>query len=105
MAHAPDVKERPDIREIEKPEVKRPRLFKVLLHNDNYTTMEFVVFVLQKVFNKPLDEAVRIMLSVHHYGLGICGLYPFEIAETKVNAVHQFAKDEGYPLRSSMEPE
>lgn len=105
MAQTPDVKERTDIREKEKPEVKRPRLFKVLLHNDDYTTMEFVVFVLQKVFHKPLDDAVRIMLSVHHYGLGVCGVYPCEVAETKVNRVHAYAQDEGYPLRSTMEPE
>ena len=105
MAQTPDVKERTDIREKEEQEVTRPRLFKVLLHNDNYTTMEFVVYVLQKVFHKSLEEAVRIMLNVHHHGLGVCGLYPCEIAETKVEAVHSFAQEEGYPLRSSMEPE
>lgn len=105
MAQTPRVKERTDVRELEKQEVVRPRLFKVLLHNDDYTTMEFVVYVLQRVFHKPLDEAVRIMLSVHHHGLGVCGIYPCEIAETKVEAVHAYAREEGYPLRSSMEPE
>jgi ATP-dependent Clp protease adaptor protein ClpS len=105
MANAPATKDRTVLRPEEKQAVQRPRLYRVLLHNDDYTTMEFVVFVLQKVFSKPLDEAVTIMLTIHRDGLGICGIYPCEIAETKVKSVHTYAREEGYPLRSSMEPE
>lgn len=105
MPQLPSTKDRTKPREQEKQEVTRPRLFRVLLHNDDYTTMEFVVYVLQKVFHKSLEEAVLIMLNVHQQGLGVCGIYPSEIAETKVGAVHSYAREEGYPLRCSMEPE
>ncbi len=84
-------------------ELTEPPLFKVLLHNDDYTTMEFVVRILKIVFNKNESEAMRIMLSVHENGSGICGIFPGEIAETKVNLVHTLARREGYPLKSSME--
>jgi ATP-dependent Clp protease adaptor protein ClpS len=84
-------------------DVKEPRQYRVLLHNDDYTTMEFVVLVLMDVFNKNEAEAVRIMLSVHKQGLGVCGVYPEEMAETKVAQVHAMARRAGYPLRSSME--
>jgi ATP-dependent Clp protease adaptor protein ClpS len=84
---------------------KPPQLFKVVLHNDDYTTMEFVVRVLETVFNKPTAEAFRIMLQVHTQGRGICGAYTWEIAETKVGAVHELARSEGFPLRASMEEE
>ena len=100
-------------REIEGPEhgvvtetrkrLKPPAMYKVLLHNDDYTTMEFVVQVLVSLFAKSIEEAVRIMLNVHHDGIGLCGLYPFEIAETKVSAVHAAAGENGFPLRCSME--
>lgn len=86
-------------------EVKRPPLYKVLLLNDHYTTMEFVVQVLRSVFNKKMEDAVRIMLHVHRNGVGLAGVYPEEIAETKVTAVHKLAQDSGFPLRCSMEPE
>jgi len=86
-------------------ELTRPPMFKVLLHNDHYTTMEFVVQVLTAVFLMPQSEAVGIMLNVHHKGLGVCGVYPSQIAETKVARVHQLAQDNGYPLKCSMEPE
>ncbi|HOZ48883.1 MAG TPA: ATP-dependent Clp protease adapter ClpS [Candidatus Hydrogenedentes bacterium] len=90
-----------------KPEqdVQPPHLFKVLLLNDHYTTMDFVVSVLEKVFRKPHDTAVRIMLEVHQNGSGVAGVYPSEVAETKVETVHRLAADHGYPLRCSMEPE
>jgi ATP-dependent Clp protease adaptor protein ClpS len=84
---------------------KRPRLYRVLLHNDNYTTMEFVVEVLQDVFAKSLEDAVGIMLSVHQEGLGVAGTYPLAVAESKVSAVQSLAEANGYPLKSSMEPE
>ncbi|MCX8063730.1 MAG: ATP-dependent Clp protease adaptor ClpS [Candidatus Hydrogenedentes bacterium] len=82
-----------------------PKLYKVLLHNDHYTTMDFVVYILQSVFNKSHDEAVRIMLKVHHEGIGVAGLYIRSIAETKVATVHKLAKDNGFPLRCSISPE
>ncbi len=84
-------------------ETREPRRFKVLLHNDDYTTMDFVVHVLRSVFQKPEHEAMRIMLAVHQQGLGMCGVYTSEVAETKVDTVHAMAKAAGYPLRASME--
>jgi ATP-dependent Clp protease adaptor protein ClpS len=86
-------------------EVKRPPLYKVLLLNDDYTTMEFVVQVLRSVFNKNMEDAVGIMLHVHRNGVGLAGVYPQEIAETKVATVHKLAQDSGFPLRCSTEPE
>jgi len=85
--------------------VDKPRLFKVLLHNDNYTTMEFVVLVLMRVFHKGEAEAVQIMLDVHRKGIGLAGLYQREIAETKVQRVLQMARQAKYPLMCTMEPE
>lgn len=84
-------------------ETREPRRFKVLLHNDDYTTMEFVVHVLKQVFHKTEAEAMRIMLAVHKQGLGMCGVYTAEVAETKVDSVHVMAKTAGYPLRASQE--
>lgn len=84
-------------------ETREPRLFKVLLHNDDYTTMEFVVHVLTKVFRKSEPEAMRIMLAVHRQGLGMCGVFTAEVAETKVETVHAMAKAAGFPLRASLE--
>ncbi len=84
-------------------EVKTPRRFKVLMHNDHYTTMDFVVEVLMHVFNKNHAEATVIMLAVHEKGVGVCGVYPLELAETKVAQVHTLARKEGFPLRSSIE--
>ena len=72
-------------------------MFKVVLLNDDYTTMEFVVLVLQQVFNKPEPEAFRIMMQVHIQGRGICGAYTYEIAETKVETVHEMAHENGFP--------
>ena len=80
-----------------------PPLYKVLMHNDDYTTMEFVVRVLETVFHKSPPEANRIMLNIHVKGLGVCGVFPHEIAETKIDKVHQIARGEGYPLRCSLE--
>ncbi|MBI5650518.1 MAG: ATP-dependent Clp protease adaptor ClpS [Chloroflexi bacterium] len=85
--------------------IDQPRLFKVLLHNDNYTTMDFVVMILQRVFHKPEADAVRIMLDVHYKGIGIVGIYPREGAETKVELVKQIAQDAQFPLLCTMEPE
>jgi ATP-dependent Clp protease adaptor protein ClpS len=83
--------------------VKEPPMYNVLLHNDDYTSMEFVVLLLEKVFNKSTPEATRIMLNVHQQGIGVAGVYHKEIAETKVAIVHDLAQKNEYPLRCSME--
>ena len=84
-------------------QVQEPEMFKVLLHNDDYTTMEFVIYVLMVVFRKQMDEARQIMLNVHRQGIGVCGIFTFEIAETKADMVVQMARQNGYPLRCSLE--
>ncbi|MCL4846448.1 MAG: ATP-dependent Clp protease adaptor ClpS [Acidobacteria bacterium] len=86
-------------------DTREPKLYKVILHNDDYTTMQFVVEVLETVFNKSPAESYRIMMLVHTTGQGLCGLYPFDIAETKVDTVHGWARREGFPLKASMEEE
>jgi ATP-dependent Clp protease adaptor protein ClpS len=86
-------------------QLKKPELFKVLLLNDDYTTMDFVVEILESVFHKQPAEAFRIMMMVHTQGKGLCGVYPFEVAETKVAAVVDRARENGFPLRAAMEPE
>jgi ATP-dependent Clp protease adaptor protein ClpS len=83
----------------------RPKRFRVLLFNDDYTTMEFVVEVLESIFRKSPSEAVQVMLKVHKEGRGIAGLYPKDVAETKVLAVHEAARSAGFPLRAGMEEE
>ena len=88
-----------------KPKTKKPSLYKVLLLNDDYTPMEFVVFVLEKCFSKGREEATRIMLHVHQKGVGVCGVYTFEIAETKVAQVMDLARQQGHPLQCTMEKE
>ena len=94
-----------EILERTRQETKKPELFKVLLLNDDYTTMDFVVEILENVFNKSPAEAYRIMMAVHTQGQGLCGVYPFDVAETKVATVVDLARDNGFPLRASMEPE
>ena len=84
-------------------QVQEPEMFKVLLHNDDYTTMEFVIYVLMVVFRKQMDEARQIMLNVHRQGIGVCGIFTYEIAETKADMVIQMARQNGYPLRCSLE--
>jgi len=86
-------------------EIKPPRMYRVLMHNDDYTTMEFVVAVLVTVFKKTPEDAVDIMLNVHQKGVGTCGVFTADVAETKISTVHSRARDAGYPLRCSMEPE
>lgn len=84
-------------------ETEEPKLYKVLLHNDDYTPMDFVILVLKKFFSKNEADAHRIMLDVHNVGIGEAGVYSFEVAETKVMHVNQFAKNSEYPLKSSYE--
>jgi ATP-dependent Clp protease adaptor protein ClpS len=88
-----------------KTKTKRPSLYRVILLNDDYTPMEFVVELLRTVFHKPQAEATRIMLHVHQNGSGIAGIYPYEIAETKVRTVEQLARKAQHPLKCAMEPE
>ena len=86
-----------------KGETQRPSLYKVLLLNDDYTPMEFVVHVLERFFGKGQEEATRIMLHVHHKGVGVCGVFTYEIAETKVAQVMEFARQHQHPLQCTME--
>jgi ATP-dependent Clp protease adaptor protein ClpS len=88
-----------------KPKTKKPSLYKVMLLNDDYTPMEFVVQVLEQFFNKTQEEATRIMLHVHRRGVGLCGVFTFEIAETKVMQVMDYSKRNQYPLQCIMEKE
>jgi ATP-dependent Clp protease adaptor protein ClpS len=80
-----------------------PAMFKVILHNDHYTTMDFVVEILMKIFQKPAAEAAKIMLDIHHRGHGFCGVYTYDMAVTKTIRVHAMAKTRGFPLRCSYE--
>ncbi len=88
-----------------RPKAKKPSLYKVLLLNDDYTPMEFVVYILQRFFNKGAEDAARIMLHVHQNGVGICGVYTFEVAETKVTQVMDSARQHDHPLQCTMEKE
>ncbi len=82
---------------------QEPPLYKILLHNDDYTSMEFVVSILENIFKKSHAEATKIMLNVHHEGIGVAGVYTREVCETKVAVVHQLAQTNDFPLRCSME--
>jgi ATP-dependent Clp protease adaptor protein ClpS len=101
--YSPEIEE--DVISETRDEIDEPSMYKVLLHNDDYTTMEFVVEILLLIFNKSPEEAVKIMLNVHHKGIGICGIYTFEVSETKVNAVQNLAGQHGFPLKCTMEKE
>ncbi len=88
-----------------KNKLEKPKRYRVLVHNDDYTTREFVVFVLQSVFRKSEQDAIRVMLHVHHNGVGVAGVYTREVAETKVAKSERLAQEHEYPLRVSMEME
>ena len=94
-----------DVATERKGKVEKIRRYKVLFHNDDYTTQEFVVLVLMKFFHKTETEATHIMLSVHHKGHGVAGTYTKDVAETKVAQVQDYAKEQGMPLRLTVEPE
>jgi len=83
--------------------MEEPPLFKVLLHNDDYTTMEFVVWVLESIFNMAVDQAIQVMLNVHTQGIGVAGVYTYEIAEMKVNKTTDLARENEFPLLCTME--
>jgi ATP-dependent Clp protease adaptor protein ClpS len=84
--------------------VEPPKMYNVLLHNDDYTTMEFVVMVLHSVFYRSEAEAVQIMLEVHQKGVGVAGVFSYEVAESKIHKVERMAREQEFPLRCSMEP-
>ena len=86
-----------------KPKTQKPSLYRVLLLNDDYTPMEFVVYVLERFFNKSREEATRIMLHVHQHGVGVCGVFTYEVAETKVTQVMDFARRHQHPLQCTLE--
>jgi ATP-dependent Clp protease adaptor protein ClpS len=88
-----------------KPKTKKPSLYRVLLLNDDYTPMEFVVYILERFFKKSRDEATQIMLHVHQKGVGVCGVFTYEVAETKVTQVMNFARQHQHPLQCTMEKE
>ena len=88
-----------------RPKTKRPSLYKVLLLNDDYTPMEFVVHILEKFFAKSREDAVEVMLHVHRHGVGVCGVFTYEVAETKVTQVMNFARQHQHPLQCTMEKE
>lgn len=100
-----DQDEESGISTIERVEVKRPKLFKVIMHNDDYTTMEFVIFCLQNFFGKSYEQAEQLMMKIHTEGFAICGVFTFEIAEAKSEKVMKAAEREGHPLRCSVEAE
>lgn len=85
--------------------IRKPKMYKVMIHNDDYTTMEFVIEVIVKVFHKSVSEATKIMFDVHNKGKGIVGLYPYDIAATKVKQVDTMARARNFPLKSSFEEE
>lgn len=88
-----------------KEKLQKPPLYKVLFHNDNYTTMEFVVLVLREIFNKSESDAVSIMLNVHRNGFGVAGVYTYDVAQTKLRKTEAAARAHEYPLRLTLEPE
>lgn len=104
MSSETDRDEQSGVATVKKTKLRPPKMYKVLMHNDDYTTMEFVILVLQKFFNKSASESQTIMLEVHTRGFGICGIYTYEVAESKVAKVTKYARDNGHPLKCSTEP-
>jgi ATP-dependent Clp protease adaptor protein ClpS len=105
MAEFPDIDEHGDVLVEKKTKLEKPKLFKVILHNDDFTTMDFVVFVLEYVFGRSAPEAFTIMLKVHNEGIGIAGVYPYEIATMKCSKAINLARAREYPLLCTVEEE
>jgi ATP-dependent Clp protease adaptor protein ClpS len=103
--HKPDQDSDTGVLTRSKPKTKKPSLYKVLLLNDDYTPMEFVVYILEQFFSKNREDAYTIMLHVHQKGVGVCGVYTFEVAETKVTQVMDAARQAGHPLQCTLEKE
>ncbi|MCT4509993.1 MAG: ATP-dependent Clp protease adaptor ClpS [Tepidibacter sp.] len=93
------------IKQKDKIKTKKPKHYKVIMYNDDYTTMEFVIYVLMNIFNKKIESANKIMLNVHKKGVGIAGVYPYDIAATKVSIAMNMAKEEGFPFKLTIEEE
>ncbi len=104
MSAETDKDEQSGVATIRKEKLQTPRMYKVLMHNDDYTTMEFVILILQKYFNKNYTEAQAIMLEVHTRGFGVCGIYTYEVAESKASKVVKYARDNDHPLKCTIEP-
>lgn len=104
MSSETDNNEQSSVAIASKTKLQPPRKYMVIMHNDDYTTMEFVVHVLQKYFNKNSQEAHSIMLEVHTKGFGVCGIYTYEVAESKVAKVVQYARENGHPLKCTIDP-
>lgn len=94
-----------DIKEKNKIKIKKPKLYKVIMHNDDFTTMEFVVDVLVNIFNKKIEEASKIMIDVHKKGCGVAGIFPYDIAVSKASTAMTIAKEQGFPFKLSVEEE
>jgi ATP-dependent Clp protease adaptor protein ClpS len=104
MSSQTDRDQQSGVATIRKEKLQAPKMYKVLMHNDDYTTMEFVILVLKKFFQKNEPDAMAIMLEVHTRGFGMCGIYTFEVAESKVAKVIKYARENGHPLKCSTEP-
>ncbi len=105
MSAETDREEQSGVATEKKVKLRPPRMYKVIMHNDDYTTMDFVIHVLEKYFQKNAPEAHAIMLEVHTRGFGVCGIYTYEVAESKVAKVIKYARENGHPLKCSSEPE
>ena len=105
MSTRPDTRESTLIKPDAEQKLERPRMWRVLLHNDDYTTQDFVIWVLESIFHKPRGEAFAIMMNVHRSGLGIAGVYTYDVADTKVRTTKQMAEEHEFPLLVTMEPE
>ncbi len=101
----PDINDQEEFDTILENDLKRPARYKVLLLNDDYTTMDFVILVLKKFFHKTAEESERLMFKVHQEGAAVCGVYTYEVAESKVFKVNKFAREHGHPLKCTMEAE
>jgi ATP-dependent Clp protease adaptor protein ClpS len=105
MSSQPSIRESTITESRSDQQLQRPRMWRVLLHNDDYTTQDFVVWVLETIFHKPKGEAFAIMMSVHRSGMGVAGVFTRDVAETKVKTTQQLAEEHEFPLLVTMEPE